>query len=101
MLNIFKPKKPVICITGTNGKTTTTTLLKHICRHAGLKPTEHGFRNLQGNIDYIPPLQARLSGDVAVLETGTFGKPGDLKIMVERCEPECGIVTNINPDHLG
>ena len=58
-----------------------------------------GFRNLQGNIDYIPPLQARLSGNVAVLETGTFGKAGDLKIMVERSKPECGLVTNINPDH--
>ena len=99
-LKIFKPEKPVLCITGTNGKTTTTTLLKHICRNAGLKPTEHGFRNLQGNIDYIPPVQARLKGDVAVLETGTFGQTGDLKIMVERCEPDCGIVTNINPDHL-
>ncbi len=100
ILERFKPKKPVLCITGTNGKTTTTTLLKHICRKCGLEPTEHGFRNLQGNIDYIPPLQARLSGDVAVLETGTFGKVGDLKLMVERCEPECGVVTNINPDHL-
>ncbi len=100
ILNNFKPKKPVICITGTNGKTTTTALLKHICQKVGLKPTEHGFRNLQGNIDFIPPLQARLSGDLAVLETGTFGKTGDLKIMVERCEPECGVVTNINPDHL-
>ncbi len=99
-LKIFKPEKPVVCISGTNGKTTTTTLLKHICRNSGLEPTEHGFKNLQGNIDYIPPLQARLNGDVAVLETGTFGKPGDLKIMVERCEPDCGIVTNINPDHL-
>ncbi len=99
-LKIFKPEKPVLCITGTNGKTTTTTLLKHICRSAGLKPTEHGFKNLQGNIDYIPPLQARLAGDVAVLETGTFGKTGDLKLLVERCEPDCGIVTNINPDHL-
>jgi UDP-N-acetylmuramate--alanine ligase len=100
ILDTFEPKKPVMCITGTNGKTTTTTLLKHICRKVGLKPTEHGFRNLQGNIDYIPPLQARLSGDVAVLETGTFGKTGDLKIMVERCKPECGVITNINPDHL-
>lgn len=96
----FKPEKPVICITGTNGKTTTTNMLKHICNYVGLKSSEHGFLNLQGNIDYIPPLQARLAGDVAVLETGTFGNNGDLKIMVERCEPECGVVTNINPDHL-
>lgn len=100
ILNMFKPEKPIICVTGTNGKTTTTTLLKHICRSCGLKTTEHGFRNLQGNIDYIPPLQARLSGDVAVLETGTFGNNGDLKHMVELCQPECGIVTNINPEHL-
>jgi len=99
-LRNFKPGKPVLCITGTNGKTTTTTLLKHICRTAGLEPAEHGFRNLQGNIDYIPPLQARLKGDVAVLETGTFGNTGDLKKMVELCEPDCGIVTNITPDHL-
>lgn len=100
LLNEIKPDKPVLCVTGTNGKTTTTTLLKHICRTAGLITTEHGFRNLQGNIDYIPPLQARLKGDVAVLETGTFGIPGDLKRMVERCQPSCGIVTNITPDHL-
>jgi len=96
----FKPEKPVICITGTNGKTTTTTLLKHICRALELKPTEHGFIQLQGNIDYIPPIQARLKGDVAVLETGTFGNNGDLDIMMKRCEPECGVITNINPDHL-
>lgn len=99
-LKLFKPKKPVVCITGTNGKTTTTSLLKHICRGVGLKPTEHSFKNLQGNIDYIPPLQARLRGDVAVLETGTFGKIGDLKRMIERSEPDYGILTNITPDHL-
>ena len=100
ILRTVKPDKPVLCISGTNGKTTTTTLLKHICRSVGLKPTEHSFRNLQGNIDYIPPLQGRLNGDVAILETGTFGIPGDLKLMVERCEPSCGVLTNITPDHL-
>jgi UDP-N-acetylmuramate--alanine ligase len=96
----IKPGKPVICVTGTNGKTTTTHLLKHIAQVAGLKTTEHGFKSLQGNIDYIPPLQARLNGDVAVLETGTEGIPGDLKFTVEKCKPSCGVMTNINPDHL-
>lgn len=99
-LTQFKPEKPVLCVSGTNGKTTTTTLLKHICRALNLEPAEHGFKKLQGNIDYIPPLQARLKGDVAVLETGTFGNTGDLEIMMKRCEPECGVLTNINPDHL-
>ncbi|MEN6328996.1 MAG: Mur ligase family protein [Methanobacteriaceae archaeon] len=97
----INPEKPVVCISGTNGKSTTTHLLKHMARTAGLKTAEHGFRSLQGNVDYIPPLQARLKGDVAVLETGTEGIPGDLQFTVERCKPSCGVLTNINPDHLG
>lgn len=100
ILNLINPDKPVLCITGTNGKTTTTSLLKHICLSKELKPTEHGFKELQGNIEYIPPLQCRLRGDLSVLETGTFGNPGDLKFMMERCQPSCGIITNITPDHI-
>jgi UDP-N-acetylmuramate--alanine ligase len=100
LLKLILPRKPVICITGTNGKTTTTSLLKHFCYESGLRPTEHGFKTLQGNVDYIPPLQCRLNGDVAVLETGTGGNPGDLKFIVERCHPTGGIITNITPDHL-
>jgi UDP-N-acetylmuramate--alanine ligase len=100
IINSIEPGKPVLCITGTNGKTTTTSILKHVCYSTGLKPTEHGFKELQGNIDYIPPLQCRLRGDVSVLETGTFGNPGDLKFMMERCQPSCGIITNITPDHI-
>lgn len=100
VIRFIKPGKPVLCVTGTNGKTTTVSLLKHICSQVGLQPVEHGFRDLQGNIEYIPPLQCRLKGDVAVLETGTFGSPGDLKFMVERSKPDCGIITNITPDHM-
>ncbi len=100
LLEEINPDKPVICVTGTNGKTTTTTLLKHFCYMTGLNPTEHGFKTLQGNVDYIPPLQCRLNGDIAVLETGTEGEKGDLKFMLELCRPSCGIITNINPDHL-
>lgn len=100
IIESIDPGKPVLCITGTNGKTTTTALLKYICTYASLKPTEHGFKELQGNIDYIPPLQCRLQGDVAILETGTFGNPGDLKFIMERCQPSCGIITNITPDHM-
>jgi len=100
LLEQITPDKPVICITGTNGKTTTTTLLKHFCYNAGFKPTEHGFMTLQGNIDYIPPLQCRLDGDIAVVETGTEGNKGDLKFILDRCHPSCGVITNINPDHL-
>lgn len=99
VLNFIKPNKPIVCITGTNGKTTTTALLKHMCSYNGMSPTEHFFKGLQGNIDYIPPLQCRLKGDVAILETGTFGTPGDLKFILERINPSCGLITNITPDH--
>ena len=61
-LNQFKPDKPVLCVSGTNGKTTTTTLLKHICRSMDLEPTEHGFIKLQGNIDYIPSTAGQVEG---------------------------------------
>ena len=78
ILEIFEPKHPVICITGTNGKTTTTTLLKHIAYHAGLKPCEHNLMGMQGNTADIPPLQSRLNGNINILETGTFGIKGSL-----------------------
>lgn len=100
IIRMFKPKDPVICITGTNGKTTTTTLLKYICYNGNLTPTEHGFKELQGNIEYIPPLQCRLKGDISILETGTFGEEGDLKFIMERCQPDAGLITNITSDHL-
>lgn len=100
IFEMFQPQKPVLFVTGTNGKTTTVTLLKHICSYAGLKPVEHGFKDLQGNAEYIPPLQARLKGDVAVLETGIMGNKGDLQFIIDRCQPSSGIITNITPDHL-
>ncbi|MBM4240245.1 MAG: Mur ligase [Euryarchaeota archaeon] len=100
LIERFQPDKPIIYITGTNGKTTTVSLMKHICYHIGLKPTEHNLTGLQGNAEYIPPLQSRLNGDVAVLETGISGNPGDLRFIIERCKPSSGVITNITPDHL-
>ena len=100
ILEIFEPKHPVICITGTNGKTTTTTLLKHIAYHAGLKPCEHNLMGMQGNTADIPPLQSRLNGNINILETGTFGIKGSLEKLAKACKPDVGLITNITPDHL-
>ena len=83
IFKLFKPDKPVMCIGGTNGKTTTTTLLKHIAYSAGIKPCEHNLKGMQGNNEFIPSLQTRLNGDLAILETGTDGTPGGLKSIID------------------
>lgn len=100
ILEMFEPVHPVICITGTNGKTTTTKLLKHIAYSAGLKPCEHNLEGMQGNVADIPSLQSRLNGDVNILETGTFGIKGSLTKLAKPCKPDVGLITNITPDHL-
>ena len=92
--------KPVFGITGTNGKTTTTTLLKKVAHDNNIIPCEHNLENMQGNAEYIPILQSKLNGDVAILEVGTFGVPGTIKRIVDNAEIESGLITNITPDHL-
>lgn len=100
ILDTFEPAHPVICITGTNGKTTTTALLKHIAYQANIKPCEHNLEGMQGNAADIPSLQSRLNGDVNILETGTFGYKGSLNKLAKPCKPDVGLITNITPDHL-
>ena len=100
VFKLFKPNKPVLCISGTNGKTTTTTLLKHIAYENGIEPAEHNLEGMQGNNEFIPSLQTRLHGDVAILETGTDGTPGGLKSVIDLTHPNFAILTNITIDHL-
>jgi UDP-N-acetylmuramate--alanine ligase len=91
--------KPVVGITGTNGKTTTTWMLKNILKEAGYNVPEHGM-DIQGNTELIPPLQARLNGDTAILEIGTFGNPNEIKRSANNSKVSIGIITNISKDHL-
>lgn len=100
VIDKFKPDKPVFGITGTNGKTTTTTLLKKVARDNGIEPCEHNLDKMQGNAEYIPILQSRLNGDVAILEVGTFGVPGTVRRTVKNSCVESGLITNITPDHI-
>lgn len=77
-------------ITGSDGKTTTTTLIAMILRHAGY--TVH----LGGNIG--TPLLDRIESikpqDKVVLELSSF------QLMSMRKSPEIAVVTNISPNHL-
>jgi len=100
ILNIFEPAHPVICVTGTNGKTTTTNMIKTFAYYNNQQPCEHNLEGMQGNAGDIPALQSRLKGDLNVLETGTFGITGSLTKLAAPCKPDVGLITNITPDHL-
>lgn len=99
VLNICKVDKPVVGITGTNGKTTTTWMLKNILNISGYKTPEHKLR-MQGNTELIPSFQARLNGDIAVLEIGTHGNSNEIKNCAMKSEVGIGVITNISQDHL-
>ncbi|MGL4670209.1 MAG: Mur ligase family protein [Methanobacteriaceae archaeon] len=95
----FDVHKNVFAVTGTNGKTTTVHMLKSIFKKANLSFPEHKLA-IQGNTELIPPLQARLNGDVAIVEIGTFGNKGEIKSSSELCSVETAVITNISHDHL-
>ena len=100
---------PIIAITGTNGKTTTTRLTAHICKTAGKKvgyTTSDGVyiqNQMMMKGDCTGPLSAKFvlrdpTVDFAVLECARGGllKAG---LAFEQCD--VSIVTNVTADHLG
>jgi len=85
-----KGDSKIIGITGSNGKTTTTALTYHICRHGGLDCA------LVGNIGYSFARQvADDSKPWYVAEISSF-QLDDIK----EFRPDIGILTNITEDHL-
>lgn len=79
-----------ICITGSNGKTTTTLLTYHILKNAGLNV------GLAGNVGKSFALQvAENNYEYYVLELSSF----QLDDMYD-FKAEIAILTNITPDHL-
>lgn len=80
----------MICITGSNGKTTTTSLIYYILRQAGLNV------GLAGNIGNSLALQvAREHHDYYVIELSSF----QLDNMYD-FKADIAILLNITPDHL-
>ena len=79
-----------ICITGSNGKTTTTSLIYHMMKKAGLNV------GLAGNIGKSFALQvAECQYDYYVLELSSF----QLETMYE-FKADVAVLLNITPDHL-
>jgi len=79
-----------ICITGSNGKTTTTSLIYYLLQEAGLDA------GLGGNIGKSYAMQvATEKHDYYVLEISSFQLDDAYDF-----RPDIAIITNITPDHL-
>ncbi|NLV86116.1 MAG: UDP-N-acetylmuramoyl-L-alanine--D-glutamate ligase, partial [Clostridiales bacterium] len=79
-----------IAVTGSDGKTTTTTLISELLRESGHKVF------LGGNIgtpllDKVPLMK---ESDFAVLELSSF------QLHSMECKPNIALITNISPNHL-
>jgi len=106
---LLTPRIPVASVTGTNGKTTTTRLLAHICMTAGLRT---GWSSTDGVVvqgemiepgDYSGPAGARAvleapGVQIAVLETA---RGGMLLRGMGVAHNDVSVVTNVSADHLG
>ena len=84
-------KRPkIVAITGTNGKSTTTALIGHICASAG-RDTRVG-----GNIGVgVLDLQDMHGGAVYVLEMSSYQLD-----LTTSLKPDVAILLNVSPDHL-
>jgi UDP-N-acetylmuramoylalanine--D-glutamate ligase len=84
-------KRPkIVAITGTNGKSTTTALIGHICAQSG-RDTRIG-----GNIGFgVLGLEDMHGGAVYVLELSSYQLD-----LTSSLKPDVAIILNISPDHL-
>ena len=83
-------RAPVIAITGTNGKSTTTALIGHILAHAGFDAQIGG--NIGNSVLELAPPGPR---SLYVLEMSSFQidlTPG--------LKPDIALLSNLSPDHL-
>lgn len=80
----------IIAVTGSDGKTTTTTIISEILKAAGYRV------HLGGNIGH--PLLCETPDirpdDIAVLELSSF------QLHSMHCHPDVAVITNISPNHL-
>lgn len=86
----FIGKSKLIAITGSNGKTTTTALTYHICRHAEMDCA------LVGNIGYSFAKQvAEDPKEIYVAEVSSFQLDD-----ISTFRPDIAVLTNITEDHM-
>ncbi len=80
----------VVCITGSNGKSTTSALLHHILTQAGRQA--HLAGNIGRGVLDLDPLGEE---DIVVLELSSYQTD-----LARALTPDIGVFTNLSPDHL-
>lgn len=88
---LFGPRRTWLAVTGTNGKTTTTSMLEAICLEAGMEA------RACGNIG-LPVTDVLLADprvDVLAAELSSFQLH-----WAPSCRPDVGVVLNVAEDHL-
>ena len=83
--------QPIIAVTGTNGKTTTTELLGEMLRRSGYSVFVGGNIGTP-LIDYVAQERKQ---DRLVIEISSFQLD-----TIERFRPQIGLLLNVSPDHL-
>lgn len=80
----------IVAVTGSDGKTTTTTLISEMLKKQGYKV------HLGGNIGHplLPDIENILPDDWAVVELSSF------QLISMRRSPDVAVITNISPNHL-
>lgn len=86
----FETTPRVVCVTGSNGKSTTTALIQHILQVAG-RPTQMAGNIGRGVFDIDPASD----GEVVVLELSSYQTE-----LARSLTPDVAVFTNLSPDHL-
>lgn len=86
----FDTPPRVVCVTGSNGKSTTTALIHHILTQAG-RPAQMAGNIGTGVLAIDPPQD----GEVIVLELSSYQTE-----LARALTPDVAVFTNLSPDHL-
>jgi UDP-N-acetylmuramoylalanine--D-glutamate ligase len=86
----FDQTPRVICVTGSNGKSTTTALIHHILQMAE-RPTQMAGNIGRGVLDIDPAVD----GEVVVLELSSYQTE-----LARSLTPDIAVFSNLSPDHL-
>ena len=89
---------PIICLTGSNGKTTTKELISTVL--SSKFKTQYTFGNLNNHIGVpLTLLSVRKEHEIAVIEMGANHQK-EIEMLCEIAKPNIGYITNFGKAHL-